>query len=360
MSSDEAIQLTNNDASFFKAYAVQKGYWNDAYINIFASTSSLKDDNPLRDHKPPEMSRGYFARVNAIRSVVLQFLDTHRGQPCQIINLGAGYDTLYFNLADQNNLPSKYVEIDFPRVVSSKVRLIKSKKVLYEKLQNSITDSAFNETTTATSQSVFNSTDGNGLFKLPTPISASFANRSNDSQREINTNNFSLISVDLRKISELDKRLTECNVDRSVPTLFISECVLVYMSTEHSSALLRHLASSFNHCMFLKYEQCNLNDKFGEIMLHNMQQRSCKLLGVDACQSLDSQKKSFTDNGFIGDDLCQVFTMTDYYKNRMNRNERERIESIEFLDEAELLFQLMDHYCICIASNSHNLMQNFL
>ena len=91
-----------------------------------------------------------------------------------------------------------------------------------------------------------------------------------------------------------------------------------------------------------------------------MQQRSCKLLGVDACQSLDSQKKSFTDNGFIGDDLCQVFTMTDYYKNRMNRNERERIESIEFLDEAELLFQLMDHYCICIASNSHNLMQNFL
>ena len=58
MSSDEAIQLTNNDASFFKAYAVQKGYWNDAYINIFASTSSLKDDNPLRDHKPPEMSRG--------------------------------------------------------------------------------------------------------------------------------------------------------------------------------------------------------------------------------------------------------------------------------------------------------------
>jgi hypothetical protein len=58
MSSDEAIQLTNNDASFFKAYAVQKGYWNDAYINIFASTSSLKEDNPLREHKPPEMSRG--------------------------------------------------------------------------------------------------------------------------------------------------------------------------------------------------------------------------------------------------------------------------------------------------------------
>ena len=145
---------------------------------------------------------GYFARVNAIRSVVLQFLDTHRGQPCQIINLGAGYDTLYFNLADQNNLPSKYVEIDFPRVVSSKVRLIKSKKVLYEKLQNSkktdsITDSAFNETTTTTSQSVFNSTDGSGLFKLPTPISASFVNRSNDSQHEINTNNFSLVILEL-------------------------------------------------------------------------------------------------------------------------------------------------------------------
>ncbi len=298
---------------------------------------------------------GYFARVNAIRSVVLQFLSAHKDHQCQIINLGAGYDTLFFNLADQNNLPSKYIEIDFARVVSSKVRLIKSKKVLYEKLQISKKSDSSDPTSTEKNSTV----DSSGLFKLPTPIASLDRNRCNDSQHEINTNNFSLISVDLRKINELDKRLTECNVDRSLPTLFISECVLVYMSVEHSSALLHHLASTFSQCVFLKYEQCNLNDKFGEIMLHNMQQRSCKLLGVDSCQSLESQKKSFTDNGFSSD-LCQVFTMTDYYQNRMSRTERERIESIEFLDEAELLFQLMDHYCICIAGNNQNLMQNFM
>lgn len=35
MASDEAIQLTNNDASNSKAYAVSKGYWSDPYLVNF-------------------------------------------------------------------------------------------------------------------------------------------------------------------------------------------------------------------------------------------------------------------------------------------------------------------------------------
>jgi hypothetical protein len=58
MSSDQAIQLTNNDATFFKSYAVQKGYWNDPYVSLFSSNSLQKNDNSINEHKPPEMSRG--------------------------------------------------------------------------------------------------------------------------------------------------------------------------------------------------------------------------------------------------------------------------------------------------------------
>ena len=73
--------------------------------------------------------------MNAIRSVVNQFLRKFKSSKCQVVNLGAGYDTLYMNLIDQNNIPTKYIEIDFPRVVSSKIRLIRSKKNLAEKFE---------------------------------------------------------------------------------------------------------------------------------------------------------------------------------------------------------------------------------
>ncbi len=187
MSSDEAIQLTNNDASCFKSYAVQKGYWNDPYINYFSS-KSFNDE-----HKPPEMSRGYFLRVNSMLSVVNNFL-TINNRLCQIVNLGAGYDTLYFNLFDQQLLPTKYVEIDFQRIVSSKIRLIKSKKCLNEKVQSQMNVTPIE----------------NDLFKMPVASVPAI--------QHIITDNYCLIGADLRNLTELEKKLIECRLDTNLPT----------------------------------------------------------------------------------------------------------------------------------------------
>lgn len=353
--SDEAIQLTNNDASSFKSYAVNKGYWKDPYINYFSPISSSINKNPdfQNEHKPPEMSRGYFARVSAMQSVIHKFLDKYssNGKPmCQIINLGAGYDTLYFNLCEKNKLPLKYVEIDFPRVVSSKLRLIRSKKALsekitMEKIKNDIVIS-----------DVTNTEDSEpGLFKLPTStVSSSLI--SIQPGKDLITPLYSLVSVDLRNLSDLDRKLDECKIDRSLPTLFLAECVLVYMSIEHSSTLLNHLTTNFERCSFLNYEMVNLNDKFGDIMLYNMQRRACKLAGSDACLSVETQINRFKAEGFT---KCQCITLTDFYENKIDKNEKSRIESLEFLDENELLIQLLDHYCVCVAGNCQEAEQLF-
>lgn len=121
------------------------------------------------EHKPPEMSRGYFARVSAMRSVIHRFLEKYKqanGESrCQIVNLGAGYDTLYFNLCEQNNLPLRYVETDFMRVVSSKTRLIKSKKALFEKITM---DSKLNDIVVSDCTSPEPEMAQDGPFKLPT------------------------------------------------------------------------------------------------------------------------------------------------------------------------------------------------
>ena len=225
MASDEAIQLTNNDASSFKSYAVSKGYWRDAYINLFSPVSNLNQQIAF-EHKPPEMSRGYFARVNAMRTVVHKFL-AMCNQNCQIVNLGAGYDTLYFNLFDQNKLPVKYVEIDFQRIVTSKIRLIKSKKALAEKFH--LNPNAADSTTS-------------GQFKLPTSTIFSSLN-SSAQQTDLITDNYCLISVDLRNLDELEKKLNQCKLDRDLPTLFIAECVLVSLEA-HSTLYVKNLNSS--------------------------------------------------------------------------------------------------------------------
>lgn len=335
MASDEAIQLTNNDASNFKSYAVGRGYWNDPYVNIFASKQQSQS-SPV-EHKPPEMSRGYFTRVSAIRNFVKQFIEK-TNQNCQVVNLGAGYDTLYFNLFDSNKLPLKYVEIDFQRIVTSKIRLIKSKKILNDKMITQ-TNNEIDKT---------NEEKPAGGFALPTlPGPPQVVH-------ELHTLKYHITSCDLRNTNDLDKRLKECNLDFTLPTLFIFECVLIYMNSTNSHNLLKYLSSSFQSLCLINYEQINLNDKFGEIMLSNMELRACKLLGVDVCKSIQTQIERFENAGF-SKDLIRVKTMTDYYLNVLDRNERERIESIEFLDETELFFQLMDHYCVCQVANAESL-----
>ena len=172
------------------------------------------------------------------------------------------------------------------------------------------------------------------------------------SNNELHTDCYHLISADLRNTVDLDKKLSECHLDANTPTLIVTECVLVYMTADHSNTLLAYFSAHFKQCCVVNYEQVNLDDRFGQIMLANMQSRACKLLGFDACSSLNSQTQRFVNTGFA---QSQVITMTDYYLNKLSENERRRVESLEFLDENELLIQLLDHYCICIATNNASL-----
>lgn len=56
------------------------------------------------------------------------------GKECQIINLGAGFDTLYWRLRDCGHMIANYVEVDFPTVTARKCHFIKRNKQLLEKI----------------------------------------------------------------------------------------------------------------------------------------------------------------------------------------------------------------------------------
>ena len=301
---DESIQYTNNEATNFKYYAINKGYWKDEHVKYFCKVNNTNE----YEHKAPEMSRGYYARVHGIRNIVNKFL-LKTNFNCYLINIGCGFDTLYFNLKQNNKLPLKYVEFDFSNVCRAKFRQIKVKNLLQNE-QN--------------------------VEYAP-------------NQAEIKSQVYNLQTCDLRNINELKDKLDKLALDASIPTLIISECVLIYMANDKSTELINLLSSRFTNSFYLNYEPYNLNDRFGQIMIENMENRSCKLLGIDACLSESTQLMRFNNNGYK---CIKLISMTKYYNEYIDVNDRRRIESIEFLDEVELLFQLLDHYCLSLASNN--------
>nr|CAG4641813.1 EOG090X08O3 [Eurycercus lamellatus] len=296
---DEAVRSTNDDASTCKKFAVQMGYWCDPYLNLFVRSA---------ERKTPEINRGYYARVASITTLVHKFIKAMNGN-CQIVNFGAGFDTLYWKLQDAGFCVKKFVEIDFPNVTSRKCHHIKNNPKLLQALS---------------------SRDGEIRY----------------TSNELHSSVYHLVSSDLRKLSEVEAKMGECSLEFHVPTLILFECVLVYMPLHQSNALLHLIANKFTTTFCINYEQVNMNDRFGDIMLSNLRSRGCTLAGVEACASLKTQEDRFMQNGWDG---AQAMEMNQVYHSVLPQSEIQRIEKIEFLDEMELLAQLLHHYCLCVA-----------
>ncbi|KAG6486840.1 hypothetical protein ZIOFF_055420 [Zingiber officinale] len=126
-----AVQATNDDATASKLSCVKKGYMKDEYVHLFVR-------RPVR--RAPIINRGYYARWAALRKLLLQFLKTERKtsdenhSKKQILSLGAGFDTTYFQLLDEGMAPHLYVELDFKEVTSKKAAIIDHYIQLKEKV----------------------------------------------------------------------------------------------------------------------------------------------------------------------------------------------------------------------------------
>ncbi|XP_036595656.1 leucine carboxyl methyltransferase 1 [Trichosurus vulpecula] len=303
---DEGVRGTCDDASLCKRFAVSLGYWHDPYIQHFVRLS--------KERKAPEINRGYFARVRGVNQLLKAFLKNTECN-CQVINLGAGMDTTFWKLKDENLLPKKYFEVDFPTIVTRKLYNIKAKPSLSKPIQELHSEESF-------------LLDGHVL----------------------DSNRFAIVGADLRDLHNMEEKLKKCNMNTQFPTLLIAECVLVYMTPEQSASLIKWAANTFETAMFINYEQVNMDDKFGQIMVENLRRRQCDLAGVETCKSLDSQKQRLLSNGW---EKASAVDMMELYTN-LPRAEVSRIESLEFLDEMELLEQLMQHYCLCWATKGGN------
>ncbi|XP_015914126.1 leucine carboxyl methyltransferase 1-like [Parasteatoda tepidariorum] len=305
MCEDDAVIATNDEAALCKRYAVHTGYWVDPHIEHFIKTTS--------DRKAPEISRGYYARVMGMKILLDQFLKT-TNYNCQVINIGAGFDTLYWRLKDENVTVKSFIEVDLPPVTSKKCYIIRNRKNLLRMVATEDDDIQF-------------------------------------SSCELHAGEYHLVGSDIRNTSELEGKLLNGLVDTAVPTVFLSECVLVYNEESLTSNFLKWVGEKFRTALFINYEQVNMGDKFGNVMIENLKKRGCNLAGVSACSDLESQRKRFIDAGWDG---AKSWDMMEVYQH-LPQHDVDRIEHLEFLDEQELLQQLLQHYCITVAFKGESL-----
>ena len=108
-------------------------------------------------------------------------------------------------------------------------------------------------------------------------------------------------------------------------------------------SFLQWAASSFQSSIaIINHEQLNIFDKFGQVMLENLNQRACSLPGIEACRNKTSHINRLLSAGWNNG---HCWTMNEIY-NMLPREDIERVEKIEFLDEKELVSQLFEHYCV--------------
>jgi len=100
---------------------------------------------------------------------------------------------------------------------------------------------------------------------------------------------YKLITCDVRDAEIINSKLSTYEVDRSLPTLLLTECLMIYMSGADSLKVLTWVKDYFTGDLAsVNYEMINPDDQFGKMMVRNLEDRGCQLLGIHDCPTVET------------------------------------------------------------------------
>ncbi|KAJ3149515.1 hypothetical protein HDU86_006920 [Geranomyces michiganensis] len=299
LAGDDVIRGTNDDAAVSRLAAVNVGYLADSHASLFVRRPQKR---------PPVINRGTYTRARALDDLMHRFLSSGDGDRStkQIVSLGAGSDTRYFLLKEAGKQPGRYFEIDFPEITGKKAQTICKNKALAQTI---------------------------GPYKLSC------------GGTELHGSDYHLLAGDLRTFdSDVSEKMLAAGFQHDAPTLFLSECVLVYLEPATSEQILRAAAAMVRSGIFVVYEQILPDDKFGQTMLQNLRMRGIELPGLTRWPDLEAQRRRFVECGW--GDRCDAVDLNHYWDTVLSREEKERVAKLEIFDEIEEWVLLSAHYCV--------------
>lgn len=277
------------------------GYLNDPYCQSLHSKPSTRPQ--------PLINRGTWLRCKTIDSITRDFVrrNTQDSKKCQIVSLGAGSDSRYFCLReDFPGADLNFFEMDFEEITTAKTSLIELNVVLATMLDSP-------------------EFSGSG----------------------IKSRYYSLIACDLRRWNECVKLMEAFGFEKTMPTLVVSECVLIYMSPTEGDDIISWFG--INCCdgsQFLTFEQIKPDDAFGKVMISNLMSRGITLHGILGYPTVEAQKKRYIERGWS---QCMVADMIQIYNNCVSESEKKRVSKLEMMDELEEFTFLLQHYCTALS-----------
>jgi len=135
-------------------------------------------------------------------------------------------------------------------------------------------------------------------------------------------------------------------LDPNLPTLFISECCLIYMDLDQATEVIHWIVETFEKSGvgLIIYEPIGGDDAFGKVMIRNLATRGINLKTLSTYATLEDQENRLKHCGLVGGQgSVNINFAHDHW---MGQDELQRIARLEFLDEMEEWRLLAEHYCI--------------
>ncbi|KAI9749781.1 MAG: carboxy methyl transferase for protein phosphatase 2A [Lichina confinis] len=356
---DQIVQRTDVDASLSRVSAVEAGYLDDPFATLFLDGT----ENTAR--KLPIINRGTFVRSHAIDSLVHRFLQDgneasttpplHRTPKRQIVSLGAGSDTRWFRLVSRTPSLMRslvYHEVDFAANTARKIESIQQSDALFSLLRSSCQQSPDGTQLEISGSRIRLLSPGYNvhpidLRSLPHPSCAppyEETDATADQGRSTGADRLADHNILIFPLFP--------NLDPTIPTLFISECCLVYLSPSEADKVLQYFTSPSifprsTPLGIVLYEPTRPHDAFGREMVKNLSRRGIVLQTLQRYGSLRQQRERLRRMGF---DTGQGAADVDFIHDRwVDEHDRQRVSALELLDEVEEWRLLAKHYCVAWA-----------
>ena len=301
MTEIEGVQSTSNDALKTKISCVLCNYYKDPFVLFMEPGINHKKFLPL-------INRGTFCRVYAINSKLheilnnMKKLEEYKDSKINIIILGSGFDTTYFNLMSEGYTNIEVYEYDYKKIIDKKLQIISKYKQLSDIVKK-------------------------------------------------NKNNYHLIDCDITNKKLFTESLNKISNNENDLTIVICECLLVYIDRDVTIEMLTSITDKFHNVYILEYDLIGPDDPFGKEMIDNLKNRDINLRGFNDVKDVKDQIKRLEEAKFENINIVDMFYV--YFK-LLPIQERKRIERLELMDEFEELNLLQKHACFGYGSKCKN------
>lgn len=345
---DRLVRATDIDALSCRFWANEKRYFvapdrfiaplvesynaNLQYCEGYTNMSAVRTlRSAFLTAKLPLINRGTYLRTHAIDTVVERFMAENKGR-CQIVALGGGLDTRAFRSIEKYE-DLVYVEVDFPESVKIKKMAIMGLEDLQKVIGLDVEDKT---------ECVSKVESKEELLQM---------------RADLFTSNYKLFGFDLRQIESTGADYFKF-LNKELPTLVISECVLCYLSRADCLAVLTFWREFLNRVAVVLFDPMALGDGFGHAMTSNLNNRGIDLHMFHEYLTLASRKALMeTELGYRAflTDMAAVGGFSDEALTWITVEDARRISRAEMMDEVEEITLMLRHYSLVYAESGMKL-----